>query len=39
MPQLNKHTKIWREVFLDIALRAIRRVYYEFDIGEIGQKK
>lgn len=31
--------RIWREVFLEVALRAIRRTHYEYGIWELGQKE
>lgn len=31
--------KVWREIFLEIALRAIRRTHYEFGTWELGQTR
>ena len=36
---MHNDLRIWRELFLDIALRAIRRTHYEFGIWELGQSK
>jgi hypothetical protein len=30
---------VWREIFLEIAVRAIRKVHYDFAIWELGQGK